>query len=81
MPWPLNLAAHFIKEEQVLFPRLHNLQPGESAAVLAPIRRLMEDHDDVELLQLARLLTNDYQPPSGACRRKNELAETTTRAQ
>jgi regulator of cell morphogenesis and NO signaling len=37
-------------------------------SLINPIRHMMADHDDTgELLRSIRSLTNDYQPPAGAC--------------
>jgi regulator of cell morphogenesis and NO signaling len=72
------MFAHMFKEEYVLFPRLKSLEEAAKngtkpplaffGSLIDPIRHMMEDHDDTgELLRNIRLLTNDYQPPSGAC--------------
>jgi regulator of cell morphogenesis and NO signaling len=72
------LTGHMVKEEQVLFPIFRRMQanadagygmdPVTAEALLNPIRRMMEEHDDAgELLRAIRSVTNNYQPPNGAC--------------
>jgi regulator of cell morphogenesis and NO signaling len=72
------MSTHMLKEEQVLFPRLKTIEeaatngqtppPAFFGALINPIRHMMADHDDTgELLRSLRSLTNDYQPPAGAC--------------
>lgn len=66
------LAAHLLREENVLFPLLESLgappATGLESSLAAPIRRMTEDHDDAGAM-LARLreLTDGYRPPSDAC--------------
>jgi regulator of cell morphogenesis and NO signaling len=72
------LSAHFIKEEQVLFPFLEKLNAAATAgaaspescfdSVGAPIARLLADHDDAgELLAKIRDLSSGFEAPAGAC--------------
>src|SRR5579884_161379 len=72
------LTAHMVKEEQVLFPLFQRMQdnadagypldPAIAEGLLYPVRRMMEEHDDAgELLRVIRSVTNDFQPPKGAC--------------
>jgi regulator of cell morphogenesis and NO signaling len=60
-----DLESHQQREEQVLFPMILS---GGSPMIRFPIRRMMDEHTDVEE-QLARLrsLTRDFEPPQGAC--------------
>ena len=61
------LATHMLKEEQVLFPRLNELEvPAD--VLRQPIANMLADHDDAGAL-LARIsaLSGGYQPPTGAC--------------
>ena len=71
------MTAHMLKEEQILFPTFKLLEEAASTAAAhtpymsslqKPIHRLMDDHEDTgELLSSIRELTNNYQPPVGAC--------------
>jgi regulator of cell morphogenesis and NO signaling len=72
------MSTHMLKEEQVLFPRLKTIEeaakngttpmPAFFGALINPIRHMMADHDDTgELLRSIRSLSDDYQPPVGAC--------------
>jgi regulator of cell morphogenesis and NO signaling len=59
------LEAHMVKEEQILFPMIkagHGKQAGGPVAVM--------EHEHASAgaaLQRLRELTNDFQPPAGAC--------------
>lgn len=68
------LAAHLLKEEQVLFPLIRQLESSEAlpvfhcGSVANPISRMGVEHDEagVALAQL-RQLTDDFTPPEWAC--------------
>lgn len=72
------MSTHMLKEEQVLFPRLKVIEEAASngttpppaffGPLINPIRHMMGDHDDTgELLKTIRALSNNYEPPVGAC--------------
>lgn len=72
------LSAHLLKEEQILFPYVTQLYrsslhqaPAPSACfhtVARPVATMEAEHDDAgELLGRIRELTNNFQPPAGAC--------------
>ncbi|MCA9244245.1 MAG: iron-sulfur cluster repair di-iron protein [Phycisphaerales bacterium] len=74
----LSLAAelntHMLKEEQVLFPMIRQLETGQSSPVIGcgsidnPIRVMEHEHDDTgRALARLRTLTNGYVPPADAC--------------
>lgn len=59
------LEAHMIKEEQILFPMILK---GRGASASDPIQAMEHEHESAgEALRHLRALTNDYQPPEGAC--------------
>jgi regulator of cell morphogenesis and NO signaling len=68
------LAAHLMKEEQVLFPMIRQLEASGTLSqlhcgrVANPIHRMEFEHDEAgaTLAQL-RQLTDDYTPPEWAC--------------
>lgn len=68
------LTAHLMKEEQVLFPMIRQLQASDTlpsfhcGTVINPINRMTVEHDEagVALAQL-RQLTDDFTPPEWAC--------------
>ena len=68
------LAAHLMKEEQVLFPMMRQLEASGTltqfhcGSVANPIHRMEFEHDEAgaALAQL-RQLTDDYTPPEWAC--------------
>lgn len=68
------LATHLMKEEQVLFPMIRQLESSQTLPVFYcgnlanPIGRMEFEHDEAgaALVQL-RQLTNDYTPPDWAC--------------
>ena len=73
-----DLIPHMLKEEQVLFPYVDNLETalenGEPApvpffgTVKNPIRMMMSEHDAVgDLLVQLRAATGDYKLPDDAC--------------
>jgi len=68
-----DLGPHLMKEEQVLFPYILDLDAGKVSAscfgtVANPIRAMLGEHDQVgELLHRIRDLSMDYALPEGAC--------------
>jgi regulator of cell morphogenesis and NO signaling len=71
------MLPHMLKEEQLLFPAFKLLEEAGSGAsattpliisLAKPVQRLMDDHDDTgEILRSIRQLTNNFEPPAGAC--------------
>lgn len=68
------LAAHLMKEEQILFPYLkqigngHGCGPSRFGSVQNPIRVMMMEHDEAgEKLREIRQATKNYALPSDAC--------------
>ena len=72
------MTAHMMKEEQVLFPVIRQLEstPSDERASLQfhcgtvrnPIRVMEHEHDDAgAALRRIRELTSDYTPPPDAC--------------
>jgi regulator of cell morphogenesis and NO signaling len=71
------LMAHMLKEEQILFPFIEQLdgaeqRPGIPApcfgSIAYPIARMLADHNDAgALLARIRELTDGYAPPADAC--------------
>lgn len=60
-----DLEDHQQKEEQVLFPMM---MAGGSPMIGFPIRRMMTEHEEVELqLEALRRLTDGFVPPASAC--------------
>jgi len=59
------LVDHMMKEEQILFPMIRQ---GRGAMADGPVSVMMHEHESAgrALLRL-RELTDDYQPPEGAC--------------
>ena len=74
-----DMLPHMLKEEQVLFPYVNELEGGNArtpffGTVKNPVRKMMEEHDRVgELLASLRLITSDYTPPESACFSYREL--------
>lgn len=68
-----DLGPHLMKEEQVLFPYMLDLDAGKTSAscfgtVANPIRAMLGEHDQVgELLHRIRDLSMDFTLPEGAC--------------
>jgi regulator of cell morphogenesis and NO signaling len=69
-----DLEPHLLKEEQVLFPMIRELDasatlPSFHCGTLAnPIRVMVLEHDGAgELLAELRAATDDYAPPADAC--------------
>jgi len=68
------LAAHMMKEEQILFPYLKQMASGNGCGpscfgtVRNPIRMMMMEHDGAgEKLREMRQATNNYALPADAC--------------
>ena len=54
-----------MKEEQVLFPMIID---GNGAMAMGPVNVMMHEHESAgDALKRIRILTDDYQPPDGAC--------------
>ncbi|HET8798551.1 MAG TPA: iron-sulfur cluster repair di-iron protein [Thermoanaerobaculia bacterium] len=79
-----DMLPHMLKEEQVLFPFVEQLEEALDAGrpaptpffgtVKNPIRAMMAEHDRVgELLARLRTLTGDYTAPHDACFSYREL--------
>ncbi|MBD1846999.1 iron-sulfur cluster repair di-iron protein [Cyanobacteria bacterium FACHB-63] len=68
------LAAHLLKEEQVLFPMIRQLEASNvlpifhCGSLYNPVSRMELEHDDAGLaLEKLRQLTDSYTPPEWAC--------------
>ncbi len=68
------LSSHMMKEEQVLFPMIRQLDASETlpafhcGSLNNPIRQMeLEHHDAGAALERMRALTDEYTPPSWAC--------------
>lgn len=72
------LASHMQKEEQILFPRIRNLEAMNGATpqnhlipssiLNAPIKIMMHEHENEgERFKKIETLTDHYQPPADAC--------------
>jgi len=72
------LSTHMLKEEQVLFPYIRQMEqavldgeavpPAFFGSVKMPIANMVAEHDDAgALLAQIRELSNEFHPPSGAC--------------
>jgi len=68
------LMPHMMKEEQVLFPAIRQLEAASQplkfpfGTVQNPIRMMEHEHDTAgNSLRQLRSLTNDYNAPEGAC--------------
>jgi len=60
-----DLYAHMEKEERVLFPWIKS---GRGELASRPVHVMLLEHEDAgELLDEIRELTDDFQPPRGAC--------------
>jgi len=69
-PFARDLDQHMAKEEQVLFPLIKRLAAGEPVGMnpLGPIRVMEAEHDQAgAALAEMRRLTDDFNPPEGAC--------------
>ncbi len=70
----LELESHMLKEEQILFPIIKELESASDApsfhcgSVNNPIRMMEHEHDNAgEALSRLRELTNGYSPPEDVC--------------
>lgn len=69
----IELAAHLMKEEQILFPYIKHMASGEKCpscfgTVQNPIRMMMMEHDNAGVkLREIRQATSDYTLPQDAC--------------
>jgi regulator of cell morphogenesis and NO signaling len=72
------LSTHMLKEEQVLFPYIAEMElavlngqpppPAFFGSVAKPIANMLADHDDAgALLSRMRELSNGYEPPANSC--------------
>jgi regulator of cell morphogenesis and NO signaling len=68
------LLQHMQKEEMILFPAIKELEQNAANAVMnaqmimQPISVMEQEHEMAgDTLKKIRTLTNDYQPPEGAC--------------
>jgi len=68
------MASHMMKEEQILFPMIRQLEASERlpafhcGSVANPIRQMeLEHHDAGAALEQMRTLTDEYTPPTWAC--------------
>ena len=71
------MTSHMQKEEVILFPRIKlleslfnegNLNEAARTAIEGPIGVMMAEHDHAgNILYKIRELTNNYEPPDGAC--------------
>ncbi|MFQ5790463.1 MAG: iron-sulfur cluster repair di-iron protein [Acidobacteriota bacterium] len=68
------LSSHMMKEEQILFPMVRQLDASEAApmfhcgSLANPIRQMEMEHDHAgSALERQRELTDGYQPPEWAC--------------
>jgi regulator of cell morphogenesis and NO signaling len=69
-----DLEPHLLREEQVLFPMIRELDASATTpsfhcgTLLNPIRVMLAEHDTVgELLARLRSLTADFTPPADGC--------------
>jgi len=74
-----DMIPHMLKEEQVLFPYVTQLEAGNAptpffGTVKNPVRMMMLEHDRVgDLLAKLRAVTNGYTVPDDACFSYREL--------
>jgi len=67
------LTSHMMKEEEILFPFVRQLEAGETpqfgcGSIQNPIRQMEHEHDIAgAALARFRSLTDDYTPPAWAC--------------
>jgi regulator of cell morphogenesis and NO signaling len=67
------LEPHMMKEEQILFPMIRDIESGGSGAshcgsIENPIRVMEHEHDNAgQALERLRELTNGFVAPDGAC--------------
>lgn len=75
-----DLEPHLMKEEQILFPAIHDLVRGRQdfpfGTVANPIRMMLSEHDRAgELLEALRSVTGGYAVPDDACASYRSLYE------
>jgi regulator of cell morphogenesis and NO signaling len=75
-----DLEPHLQKEEQILFPAIHELARGRRefpfGALSNPIRMMLLEHDSAgELLAVLRTVTGGYAVPADACASYRSLYE------
>lgn len=74
-----DMLPHMLKEEQVLFPYVEQMEKGQPTTpffgtVRNPVRMMMLEHDRVgELLARLREITEEFTPPESACFSYREL--------
>lgn len=68
------MTSHMMKEEQILFPMIRQLEQPESrpsfhcGSISNPIRQMEAEHDQAgEALAIMRAATDDFNPPEWAC--------------
>jgi len=68
------LSSHLMKEEQILFPMIRQLESSSHVpafhcgSVANPIRQMEYEHDSAgKALAVMRASTDDYRPPEWAC--------------
>ena len=68
------LSSHMMKEEQILFPLIRQLDTSATApsfhcgSLANPIRQMESEHTDAEsALERLHQLTDDFRPPDCAC--------------
>jgi regulator of cell morphogenesis and NO signaling len=68
------LTSHMMKEEQILFPVIRNLESATSlpashcGSISNPIRQMEAEHDSAgDALEIMSTATDGYQPPDWAC--------------
>ena len=79
-----DLLPHMLKEEQVLFPYVDQMEKAVEGHLTAPtpffgtvknpVKKMMLEHDRVgDMLARLRLITEDFTPPESACFSYREL--------
>ena len=68
------LTSHMMKEEQILFPMVRQLEQAAGppsfhcGSIANPIRQMEAEHDHAgDALDIMRSATDDFQPPAWAC--------------
>lgn len=80
------MASHMMKEEQVLFPMIRQLDACDTCpafhcgSVANPIRQMELEHHEVgDALERMRALTDEYTPPDWACNSYRAMLESLSR--